>query len=685
MPQAYKHRIKIMGYRDTVVRPPQLAFDNAFNSEPTLIEDTIIMQGNTALKNANIKLAAGTNKNMVKNESFSDAGIVISSLTNASVNVGGTLAVLATVTAANHGKVANDYVFVNGVTPQDYNGIWKVYDVPTVNTLRYIMAYDVGDAISAGAGIQLPYIQTVDTFTTNSINATAASTAVTGTGFIAGAEWVGKSIATVISGVFTVLGVIQSVTNTTTMTLVAGSAGTVAGGKWTILNPAGMRLFSADYDITIDNCYFDYDFVNQSSLDNSSRFGIYLRRVKKLNIINLDIRNVPKYALCLANCYDVTINGVTLDTLSDGIHFLGSGGNITVSNVQGKTGDDCVAFGQSDFYQYLDNAHAHGDFDSVVVRNIKPKFALSCVKYYGCANTAMNDIKVSEVGGKISGGSGHVIFLNDSVVVGAECGGAGGLSKIRRADVDVNIDQNSSKPAITLNSITIENCNMQSLVVGLGNTAGTSNGVLMSNGSRINDLVGGTWRFFSSTGAFHANATGWYMDGTSMVLRANIGNMSGANIGKFMLNNCTVPTVEHTCIWTYGSVSTDVVDFGCQSAGRITLEYGIVRKRQQSGSNTFWSFSDFSILKVGSAAGLDGLPSVGIATGKNVQLNCPDVGFDLTNTGGAAPGGTVVGQRNSSFFHMSATAAGTLQRYNPVYYEPTTAKWVQMTNTTLTN
>jgi hypothetical protein len=685
----------LLGKADVIRVPPaNIAADNTVavqsyldstgevslvSTSPALLNNQLTIKSNTRLKNARFKLAPNTNKNMLRNEAWGDTGKVITSITNTTQNIGGTLAVMAVVVCAAHGKQVGDYVFINGCNPRDYNGIHKIHEVVSVDSYKYILAYDVGDAIASATARQEPYIAISDTYTTNSVTATSGNAAVTGTGFKTGAEWVGKSIGTVISGVFTILGIVQSVASAAALTLAAGSAGTVAGGKWTIMDPAEMRMYNADYNITLDGCYFDYDGLNQSAPDTFLKHAIYLRRVKRLTITNLDVRNVTKYGLCLANCYDVTINGVVLDTNSDGMHFQGSGANLTVENVSGKTGDDFVVLGHSDLFQYLDPATAIGDFENVTIRNLKPRMALSPFKYYGCAGASLMDINLTDVGGKISGGPCGINFLNDSFCVGSECGGNGGVSFTKRATVNFNMDHASGKPALAINGSTIENLLIPEMVVGLGNVVGLSNGVLMNNGSRVNNLVGGNWQFYSSSGAFAANAAGWYMDGTSMVLRASVANIGAANIGRILNNNCTVPTVENTCIWDFGVVACETVDYGCVTAGRITLNYSDVRKRGQSGSAQFWIFNDFSILRVGLASNLSGSNAIIVAAGKNLQIFAPNVGVDTT-----VLAGTIVGQRDSSFFNVAA-ALGTLNQFCQVAWRVIDSKWVQLTNNSLTS
>jgi hypothetical protein len=561
--------------------------------------------------------------------------------------------------------------------------MWKIRTVPDANTFTFVMSYDVGDVIAAGSGVQYPHIQTVNTWSVNSLNTTSGVTAVTGTGFVAGAEWVGKSLTSVVAGVFTVLGTIQSVASSTAMTLAAGATATVTAGKWSIYNPAVMSMYDADDSITLEDCEFDYDFSNQTTPDTHLKHGVYLRRVNNLSIIR-PRPNATKYAIAAANCYDVTMDGVDFDTVSDGVHFLGSGGNITVRGVAGKTGDDCVAFGQSDYYQYLDPNHAFGDFTNVLLENVNPKLGFTAIKYYGCGNTKITDLTIANSGGSISGGNGNILVITDPNCVGCEAGAGGGVTKANKVTIDSVIDQNSSKPAIFVSAATIDEFITPRLLVGLGNTVGTSCGVLIANGTKIDNWSGGDIRFYSSSGAFANNAAGIRVDGTSLVSRYNLANASAKNISWFLLHNA-VGHAEDAVSFCVGTITGDSLDYAVLSAGRINVRIGMAIKRGVVNSNTWFFFNDFSKIDVASATGLDGAPSIAIATGKNVQINAPDVGFDTTNTGGAAPGGIVVGQRKSSFFHMSATTLGTLERFNPVYWDPTRLKWVQLTNTTLTS
>jgi hypothetical protein len=655
------------------------------NKTPALINNTAVIGSNTAVKNLKVKLSPNTNKNILQNSAFNGAAKIITTITNTTLSIGGALAVIATVTVANHGKLAGDYVFINGVSPDRYNGIWKIHAVTDVNTFTYILAYDVGDTIAAGTGTYMPYLHTVNSYTVNSLNTTSGLTAVTGTGFTVGTAWQGKALATVIGAsatttpVLTILGTIATVDSATGITLSAGASATVTARKWVILEQPAMHMYSADYDITIDASEFDYDAANQTTPDTYLKHGIYLRRVKKLSLTNVNVSNAAKYAIAIANCYDVTVNGIDFDTWSDGVHFLGSGDNITVSNVRGKTGDDFCAIGNSDYYQYLDPNYAFGDFGNVTINNLMPKSSLTGFKYYGCVTNTIKDLTIETSGGTISGGNGLVLLITDGNVVGAE---AGYGSTVKRASISTVWDQNSSKSALLCTNVIVDNLITPKHIIGLGNTAGTSCGILVNGNSLIKRHIGGSHRYYSSSGGFANNAAGIRTASTSRIELSNIESLSFEFMNWAILVG-TTGNAEDSCTFNVGVLTGLSGDIAVQGNGRVNLYTGLCRKRNFVNSGIWFVFNDFSKIEVGRAQGLENLANISIASTKNIQINAPDVGFDLTNTGGAAPGGSIVQQRKSSFFHMSATANGTLERFNPVYWDVTRLKWVQLTNTTL--
>lgn len=575
------------------------------------INNTLIIRSNTHLKlskNLVIRLAPNTNKCMLMNEKWGATAKQVTAISVSNPVIAGTAAVLVTATVATHAKSPGDYVFIHGVVPDIYNGVWKVHSVPDANNLTYILAYDVGDSIAAGAGTQVPVIPTTGAYTP-------------------------------------------------------------------ALAPAGMYMRDADVNITIEGGEWDYDGYRQTTPESYLKHAIYIRKVGNVCVKNLTMKNVTKYAIAIGNAYNGLCENIELDTISDGVHWIGSGDNLVARNIKGKSGDDFVVAGQSDYWFYLDPEYVFGDFGTVYSENLKPRQSFSVCKYYGMSTNTIRNFACHDVGGLISGSVGHILIYNDTTGVGSESGGA----TARTVNISASIDQGYSKASLDIGGgITVNELVVPNLTCALGNTAGTSNGIFVHGGAIVNNLIAGNLRFFAGSGAYQNNSYGIYVDGTSKITKAQIATISCKNIvSGLRLNNPNA--VDDGIIYNVGTYNTD----GCAGAliatGRITLNIGLAIRDGYNSSNVQFSFSDFSRLSVGRARGLDGNSVCSVAAGKNLMINAPDVGIDTSILAG-----TLAGQRNSSYFNVGA-AIGTLQQYNTVYYRPADAKWVQVTNTTLTS
>lgn len=663
------------------------------NQGEVLINDMFVVRSNTTINGAGgstvLKLAPNTNKNILQNQNWGSVDKVITAITITNPVIKGYTTTQANVTSTAHGKSVGDYVFIHGCTPDTYNGVFRVESVADANTFAYRICTSTTDPIAAAAGTELPFIQTTNTSTANTLTTTSGSTAVTGTGFVAGAAWVGKSLYTVTypatgaaAGTVVNLGVIQSVASSTSLTLVAGATATVASGKWSIMNPAGMWFCDADRDITLNNLHVDYDGENQTTPDTYLKHGIYLRRVGNLKVINCKGRNVFKYAFAIANAYGCMVDSNDMDTFSDGIHIMGSGDNITVSNNTGKVGDDFVAVGPSDYYSYTDPGFIIGNFGEVVVENNKPRRGLTATKYFGCLGSRMANLVISNSGGTISGGAATIVLVNDAAVFGAEAGG----STIDKVSITLRNDNAGTKPAMTVsNKISVRHLAMPEFVAGIGNTLGFSNGILINGGAFITNAMIGLFKVFSSSGTFANNAYGIRCDSTSGFYKINIGTANCESING-LLQMGTTGNVANSCFLQVGTLMNRLTDYACVANGRVNVMIGLMTRDGVTGSTSAFSFGDFSVLEVGRAWGYDGTDQCLVGAGKNLQINAPDIGIDIGAkiTQGA---GVIVRQRKSSFFNVSltgATNAGTLERFNTVYFNTTNNTWVQSTNLALT-
>jgi len=643
-----------------------------------LINATLIIKSNTSLAlspDLILKLAPNTNTNMLRNAAWSGTGNEITAISVTNPAIIGTAAVRVTATITAHRKAVGDSVFIHGVTPDIYNGIWTVETVPSANQLTYILAYDVGDSIAAGAGTQTPYIHPT-AYSTASVITTSGSASATGANF--STAWVGLTLRAAPifpydTGVD--LGVIQSVESSSALTLVA-VAPLAYSGVFTLLNPVSMAMRNADVNITVSGGAWDYDGKNQSTPDTFLKHGIYLRRVGNLNINSCSVLNVTKYALALGNIFNGLVENITLDTFSDGVHWTGSGDNLVTRNIYGKAGDDFTVAGNSDYYFYLDPQYVIGDFGTIRSFDLKMREAFSGFKFFGVSTNTVREITLEGISGYISGGSAVILIINDASCNGCEAGGA----KAERVVVTGTWDSNSSKAYINVSGgITVDYLCIPNLVCGLGNIPTTSNGIYIG-GAVVNNFIAGVLRFYASNNsASNTGSTGIYIAGTGRISRAVIGSISGKNINQLIQMSTVASSVtsDETIVFNVGQLFAENCAGFINSFCRMTLVVGTASRRGYIVQVHF-SFADFTKLTVGGGYGLDVSPIITIAAGKNIKLNAPTVGVDPAVLGG----GYLSGERGCQFMN-SAAAAGTLQQHNVALYNPATSKWVQLTNNAL--
>jgi hypothetical protein len=117
-----------------------------------------------------------------------------------------------------------------------------------------------------------------------------------------------------------------------------------------------------------------------------------------LIIKNLNINTAAgnKYAICCSDVSDVLVEGVTGTTVSDLIHFAGPANNITVWNIKGTTGDDCVAFTAVDYPTY---APGSGDITNITIDGVEATTGHSIVKVIGGTGAVVRGARITNIRG----------------------------------------------------------------------------------------------------------------------------------------------------------------------------------------------------------------------------------------------------------------------------------------------
>lgn len=96
----------------------------------------------------------------------------------------------------------------------------------------------------------------------------------------------------------------------------------------------------------------------------------HLHRVDGVRIVGPRIESTSgKYAILLADVTRAHVTGPSFQVASDGVHVTGPARDVVIENVTGRTGDDFVALGCSDYLAY---DYSRGDIEDVVVRNLRP-------------------------------------------------------------------------------------------------------------------------------------------------------------------------------------------------------------------------------------------------------------------------------------------------------------------------
>lgn len=121
---------------------------------------------------------------------------------------------------------------------------------------------------------------------------------------------------------------------------------------------------------------------------------IVMHRVDDLRIHGTKITSTSgKYAILLADVTDFKVRDITLDVASDGIHWTGPAKDGLISNIVGKTGDDFVAGGCSDYLAY---DLSRGNVDGVTVEKLRPALTSGGDGGNGCKLFTVGDTSITD-------------------------------------------------------------------------------------------------------------------------------------------------------------------------------------------------------------------------------------------------------------------------------------------------
>lgn len=419
----------------------------------------------------------------------------------------------------------------------------------------------------------------------------------------------------------------------------------------------------ADENIAIEG-EFDYDESNQTTPDTWLKHAIYLRRLVNFSFDGV-VTNATKYALALGNVYQSSVRRAYFDTVSDGIHVIGSWDDLHIGTVQGKTGDDMVAAGNSDYPQYLDPAHAVGDGGALKVDTIIADGSFTAFKYFGCSTNTCKSIQIGSIQGRISGGSAFVNIINDP---GATSGTSSSIERLEIGSI-TPVEPVSTAVLQFSGAITVTSARVGNIDSAVNNSA-NARPVLIGAGPTISFLE--IDRLSVQAASYSSSSFGVHITGTVTDLIVNdfycrnigichfMAGSSGAcnmRVNNFVTINCgqAYRNVSGTSqVLTVGSISR----IGYQSSPHID------HSNTAAGSTT----------TVMSAFGMNGTDAFGGSGNNKTIVWAPHVGIDVGGVGVVRQAGAMV---------LFRGARGTLVDNNLVVCDATGAagSWKQVSNT----
>ena len=166
---------------------------------------------------------------------------------------------------------------------------------------------------------------------------------------------------------------------------------TIEGGTWN-RNFNGSRPY---------NTPIGSDIFGQVLLD----YCFLLANTKNLTVKDLTILHSPKFAISNGHFENSLIENIIFDTEADGVHMMGPGNQVTIRNISGRTGDDFIAVGGSD---YTANAYSEGSIKGIYIKDISTDSTYGNIVALFPGNDGLgNDFRFDDV--YISEVHGHTI------------------------------------------------------------------------------------------------------------------------------------------------------------------------------------------------------------------------------------------------------------------------------------
>lgn len=321
----------------------------------------------------------------------------------------------------------------------------------------------------------------------------------------------------------------------------------------TLTSPATGTIYAykGDGEIEVSGGTWDGDNANQSG-DTYAGFNFFFRRLGVTKLHGIRMVNAEVKAMQLENMYESTIENIDVSGTRGGVQLVMSGKGNNFNNISGKTSDDIVCICQGDYAQYRESGYKIGSIDRNIISNINAQASLSIVKIVPQSGYLFGSLMVKNIAGKYASQSGMI-----SVVTDTDVGSRGTIANLLISGVQNS--QAGTYPIIQLGS------NITSAVINdvqaiIGNSAGTSNGILVPENNTITDLIATN---LAITGG-GSNAQGLLINGAISNLVVN--NIVGKSLANILLIGAGSTNINASINNLYGHTCGELIQLNATGA-----------------------------------------------------------------------------------------------------------------------
>lgn len=318
---------------------------------------------------------------------------------------------------------------------------------------------------------------------------TNGSTTLTGTG-LTSAD-IGRSV--VIPGAMAANGGTTGPLCVQITAVATGTSATVSAPATATVASVTATVYDRDTDITVRGGIWDRGANSGTGPGNHT---IRFRRADRITVEKLRVTATGgKYAINFGSCNRFSVDAVSFNTASDGVHVNGDCQYGMISRLEGTTGDDFVALVAREAPTYTQYEDVAGDIRDILVSNLNIAGSLASLKILGGSGTIIQAVRghniVSEgagTGGVSVGGEDATLYvgdLRDITIDGLSTNAISACAVISNVkDLTVRNVKHTSATANTF-TVLVGNSTVDNLVVdGVDwRVTGASSGVVGLSGS----------------------------------------------------------------------------------------------------------------------------------------------------------------------------------------------------------